>query len=196
SGASVLEELTRFCFLLGKTATETLTMIQTAYKDEALGRTQVFDWYGRFKSGQMSIEDSPRSSRLSTSRTEENIRKIKAVVMADRRRTIDEIEHLTGISWSSCQRILHEDLDLRRVAAKMVPCLLTTEQKQAGVDMCQELKRQLEDDGGCLRRSSPGMRRGAMVMIRRPSSSPPNGAIRDHHGRRKHVRSDQRLRPR
>ncbi|XP_029941109.1 uncharacterized protein LOC115383163 isoform X4 [Salarias fasciatus] len=138
----------RCCFLLGKTATETLTMIQTAYKDEALGRSQVFEWYGRFKSGQMSIEDSPRSGRPSTSRTEENVRKIEAVVMADRRRTIDEIEHLTGISWSSCQRILREDLGLRRVAAKMVPRFLTTEQKQARVDMCQELKRQLEDDGG------------------------------------------------
>uniref|UniRef100_A0A672FMS2 Mos1 transposase HTH domain-containing protein n=1 Tax=Salarias fasciatus TaxID=181472 RepID=A0A672FMS2_SALFA len=165
----------RFCLLLGKTATETVTMIQTTYKDEALGRTQVFDWYGRCQSGQMSTEDSPRSSQPSTSRTEENVRKIEAVVMADRRRTIDEIEHLTGISWSSSQRILREDLGLRRVTAKMVP--------------------QLEDDGGCLGRSSPGKRRGAMATIRRPSSSPPNGAIRDHHGRRKRVRSDQRLRP-
>ena len=41
--------------------------------------------------------------------------------MFDRRRTIDELEALTGVSWSSCQRILTEELHMKRVAAKFVP---------------------------------------------------------------------------
>ena len=49
----------KFCFLLGKTAAETLTLLQQAYKDDALKKTQVYEWFGRFKKGEMSIEDQP-----------------------------------------------------------------------------------------------------------------------------------------
>jgi len=40
--------------------------------------------------------------------------------MFDRRRTINELEALTGVSWSSCQRILTEELHIKRVAVKFV----------------------------------------------------------------------------
>ncbi|PNF41490.1 hypothetical protein B7P43_G13226 [Cryptotermes secundus] len=62
----------KFCFLLGKSGTETLEMLKTAYKDDAMGKTQVFEWFSRFKNGEMSIDDKPRSGRPSTARTHEN----------------------------------------------------------------------------------------------------------------------------
>ncbi|PNF29737.1 hypothetical protein B7P43_G11208 [Cryptotermes secundus] len=52
----------KFCFLLGKSGTETLEMLKTAYKDDAMGKTQVFEWFSRFKNGEMSIDDKPRKS--------------------------------------------------------------------------------------------------------------------------------------
>ena len=39
----------RFCFLLGKTAAETVTMIEEAFKDKAMGKTQVYEWFNCFK---------------------------------------------------------------------------------------------------------------------------------------------------
>ena len=45
--------------------------------------------------------------------------------MFDRRQTIDELEALTGVSWSSCPRILTEELHMKRGAAKFVPRLLS-----------------------------------------------------------------------
>jgi len=51
----------KFCFLLGKSATETVLMLQEAFKEETLSRTQVYEWYSRFKGGEMSCEDQPRS---------------------------------------------------------------------------------------------------------------------------------------
>ena len=39
----------------------------------------------------------------------------------DHRRTIDQVCEMSGISWSSIQRILAEDLHMGRVAAKFVP---------------------------------------------------------------------------
>ena len=65
--------------------------------------------------------------------------------MFDRRRTIDELEALTGVSWSSCQRILTE-LHMKRVAAKFVPCLLLEDQRANRLDVCREMKDQLKTD--------------------------------------------------
>ena len=49
----------------------------------------------------------------------------------DRRYTIDEISEGTDVSWSSCQRILTVDLNVRHVAMKFVPRLLTGPKKHS-----------------------------------------------------------------
>jgi hypothetical protein len=43
--------------------------------------------------------------------------------------TIDEISEAMGVSWSSYQRILTVDLNMRHVAAKFVPRMLTQFQR-------------------------------------------------------------------
>nr|CAI5823570.1 unnamed protein product [Callosobruchus analis] len=105
-------------------------MVKKAYGDAALSKTRVYEWFSRFKNKEMSIEDQYRSGRPSTSRTDENVKTINALVREDRRRTIDQLCEMSGISWSSVQRILSEDLHMRRVAAKFVPRLLTGEQRE------------------------------------------------------------------
>lgn len=126
----------KFCFLLGKTAAETLEMLKAAYKDDALNKSCVYEWFKRFKNGDMSIEDQPRSGRPCTARTDTNVEIIRTLVLEDRRRTIDQLENISGLSWSSIQRILSEDLHLRRIAAKLVPRLLTDEQRERRVQAC------------------------------------------------------------
>ena len=37
----------KFCFLLGKSDAETVLMLQEAFKEEALSRIQVQEWYSR-----------------------------------------------------------------------------------------------------------------------------------------------------
>jgi len=114
-----------FCFLLGKTAAETVTMLREAFKKEALSQAWVYEWFSRFKHGDMSLENQTRSGRPSASRTDENIKNIRDAITFHRRRTIDELEALTGVSWSSCLRILTEELHMKRVAAKFVPRLFS-----------------------------------------------------------------------
>jgi len=65
----------KFCFKIGKTATETYQLLQQACGENAMGRKQVFDWFRRFKEGRTSVESDPRSARPSTSRNEEMIAK-------------------------------------------------------------------------------------------------------------------------
>ena len=114
-----------FFFLFWKTAAETVTMLREMFKEEALSQARVYEWFSRFKRGDMSLEDHPRSGRSSTSRTDENIQKIRDAIMFDRRQTVDELEASTGVSWSSRQRILTEELHMKRVAAKFVPRLFS-----------------------------------------------------------------------
>jgi hypothetical protein len=40
----------KFCFMLGKTAAETVGMLRQAFNDDALGKSQVYEWFSRFKS--------------------------------------------------------------------------------------------------------------------------------------------------
>jgi hypothetical protein len=40
----------KFCFLLGKTAAETVMMLKETFKDEAMGTTQVYKgWFHHFQ---------------------------------------------------------------------------------------------------------------------------------------------------
>jgi hypothetical protein len=41
----------KFCVKLGKSATETYDLLKKVYGYECLSRTQVFEWFKRFKEG-------------------------------------------------------------------------------------------------------------------------------------------------
>ena len=84
-----------------------------------MGKTQVYEWFNRFKTDEVLVEDQPRFGRPSTSRTDENVEKVHHALLVDHLRTSDEISEITGVS---CQRILTEDLMIEGVAAKLVIC--------------------------------------------------------------------------
>jgi hypothetical protein len=67
-----------------------------------VGRTQVFEWFHRFKEGRSSVESNPRSERPSTSRNEEMIVKVRTIFRNNRRLTVREIVNDCGISVVSC----------------------------------------------------------------------------------------------
>jgi len=88
----------KFCSEIGKTPTETYQLLQQAYGEDAMGRTQVFDWFCRFTEGRTSVESDPRSGRQSTWRHEEMIAKVRTIVCNNRRLTAREIAEGCGIS--------------------------------------------------------------------------------------------------
>jgi hypothetical protein len=47
----------KFCFCFGKPTTETVTMLKEAFKDDAMGKTEVYKWFNHFKRGEMCAED-------------------------------------------------------------------------------------------------------------------------------------------
>jgi len=128
-------------------------MLETAYKKAALGKTQVYEWFSCFRNGELSLADQPRPGRPSTSRMDQNIARNRELILEDCRRTNDLVD-LSGVSWSSCQRILSKELQMRRVAAKFVPHVLTVDQKQSCMDACREVKEHLEIDPETKQQSS------------------------------------------
>ncbi|GFS94458.1 protein GVQW3 [Trichonephila clavipes] len=110
----------KFYFKLGKTGTETYEMMKTAFADEAMSRARVFERFRPFKESRQSVNSDPHSGRPSTSRNEDKIAQVKAVVRSDRRLTVREIAQECHISIGSCDEILRKDLNMHRVSAKFV----------------------------------------------------------------------------
>ena len=86
-------------------------------------KTRVYEWYERFQDGREDVEDDERPGRPSTSTTDENVEKVKEMVMNDRRITIRDVADDVGISISTCHGIFSNVLGMKRVAAKFVPNL-------------------------------------------------------------------------
>ena len=63
----------KFCFKAGKSETETLQMVNAAYGDQAVSRSNVFRWYVLFRDGREVIEDDPRSGRPTECRNDNNV---------------------------------------------------------------------------------------------------------------------------
>ena len=53
----------KFCFKLGKNATETYGMLQTALGESCMNRASVFEWHKRFKEDTESVRDDERCGR-------------------------------------------------------------------------------------------------------------------------------------
>jgi len=120
-------------------------MLQEAFGDNAMSKSKTFLWYKRFKDGQTSVDDDERSGRLSTSTTPENIAKVCKAILADRRQTTHHVCEIVGLSYRTVQRILAENLNMRRISARFVPRLLSDGQKALCISVCRELNQARDD---------------------------------------------------
>jgi len=136
----------KFLTKLGKSATETYNLLTEVYGDQCLSRTQVFEWFKKFKEGREYVGDDPKSGRPSTAKTQENVEKVARIVRGDRRLSIRAISELTNINKESVRQILHDDLGMKKVCAKVVPKILTPEQKEHRVNCCADTLENIEND--------------------------------------------------
>jgi len=104
----------KFCFKLGKPATECYEMLKTAFGEQAMCCSQTFQRFSRFKSGRTSIDDDERSGRPVSSSMPEMIERLRQIIRQDRRRTIDEVSMPVGINHGTCHKILTEDFAFKK----------------------------------------------------------------------------------
>ena len=102
------------------------------------------------------MEDDPWPGRSSTSKTDENIVKVRDLVRSGYRHTIREMSHELNSSFYAVQSILTKELTMRRVSAKFIPKLLSDKQKQHRLQVAQEMINRNENDPDLLNRAITG----------------------------------------
>ena len=71
----------KFCFKLGKNATETYGIRQTAFRPSWINRAPVFEWHKRFKEGRESVRDDEMCGRSKKVNTPELIGQMVRVTL-------------------------------------------------------------------------------------------------------------------
>lgn len=105
----------KFQAKLGTSATKTFEMMQKVYGDNCLSRGRIFDWHKQFREGRVELEDDYRQPKTRNARTPEMIENIREIITNDPNATTRVIADILGISNSTVQTILTEDLQLRKV---------------------------------------------------------------------------------
>ena len=137
----------KFCFILKKTAAQTYRILQEAFGDNVMKQSKFFYGTNAPRADERkSVDDDEPSGRPSTSTTPENIAKAREAFLADRRQTIHNVCEIVRLSYGTYQRILADNLNMRRFCARFVPRLLSDDLKAHRVSVCKELKQQARDN--------------------------------------------------
>ena len=123
----------------GVPGAEILRRLSAQYGNSALPRRSVYEWIEKFQQGRTSVKDEERAGRPSTSITDSNVEDARAMILENRRVTIDEVANHFELSHGSAYDIIHNRLGFRKVCARWVPKELTEEQKNNRVAICQRL---------------------------------------------------------
>lgn len=136
----------KFCVRLGKNGVETVEMIRQAYGDKAMSKAQVCRWHKAFKEGREEVADEPRSGRPSTSRTDDNVSRVRECLNKDRRLSVRLVADMLNLPKTLVHDIVTGEMQMRKVCAKLVPKILTDEQRELRVQRSQELLDLIEND--------------------------------------------------
>lgn len=136
----------KFLVKLKKSPTECFQILKEVFGDNAMSRARVFEWHKRFYEGREEVEDDERPGRPVTVRSEENVQKVCEIVRKDRRLSIRMIGDMLNINKETVRQILHDELNMKKVCAKLVPKNLTQEQKDNRKDICSDIVARLADD--------------------------------------------------
>jgi hypothetical protein len=114
-----------------------------AFGEQTMGRTQVFEWFSKFKSDVTTVEDTKDLKCASASKTDEYVDQGKELLLEVRKITIINVTNRLGISFGSVQSILQDNLTMCWLAFICVPCLLSEVQMESHVIRATTFKRGL-----------------------------------------------------
>jgi len=89
--------------------------------EHALSRSQVLKWYKAFSEGRESIKGEPRSGKPSTSKTDNNVEIVLALVWSDRRLTVRMIASELNLNHTTVHHILTWELAMKNSVQSLFP---------------------------------------------------------------------------
>ena len=90
------------------------------------------------------MRDDTRSEQPKTQRTDANVDRVRTLVRSDRRLGLRVIAEELNMNRETVLQIVKEDLRVRKISAKMVPRILTQDQKQRRRHISSDLLRNAE----------------------------------------------------
>jgi len=105
----------------------------------------------------------------------------------DRRLSVRMIAEETGLNKNAVHRILTDNLQMRKICAKLVPKNLSVEQNANQLEICQDLLGRLEIEPNFLHKIITGMNHGCSTTIPRTKGKVRNGTRKVLLVRRKHA---------
>lgn len=142
----------KFLWKSGKRPTEIHQEMTKVYGDDIPSVQTVRKWVRDLEEGRESLEDEQRSGRPVSASTEATVTAIQMRVEADRRVRIIDIAEEHDISFGTVQKIITEDLKMRKLCAKWIPHILTDEQKGLRMNLCSKHRRRFRRNPSSLER--------------------------------------------
>ena len=102
----------------GKSAVETVELINKAYGSAAMSRANVYRWYARFRDGREDVKDDARSGLPSSARVEENVESVRRQVTEDSPATPQVIADRLSIGKETVRRIVTKYLGKRKICVR------------------------------------------------------------------------------
>jgi len=128
----------KFCFKASLSVTERLVLVQKAYGNEVMTRSNVLDGILDFETREL-VEDDKRGGRPKSTQTEVTIAAVADLVKNDRRIASRMIAESLNIPNTVVLRILKEVLGKRKLCAPFVPHSLKPEQREDRVTSFQDI---------------------------------------------------------
>jgi len=95
-------------------------MLQQAYGDRAMKKSQVCVWHKCFHDGCESVDVDTCSGHPSMSTNKANVKHVPETVRSDRRKSVDQIASEVRISLGSFHTILHDMLNMYNICQHLV----------------------------------------------------------------------------
>ena len=90
--------------------------------------------------------DNQRPGHPSTSKTDANIKKVSEIVGQNCHLNIWAVAELINNDKETVRQILHNNFNTKKVCSKMVPRILTPEQKEIWMTICADVLQNIKND--------------------------------------------------
>ena len=128
-----------FFFLQGKAQKEIQAILPETLGKHAPSYATVKNWVVQFKRGDFSTCVATRPGQPKTVTTPEITDQIHELILEDRRISVKSIAEKLGISRERFGSIILEDLDMRKLSAKLVPKCMNADKKRQRCQSSEQL---------------------------------------------------------
>lgn len=132
---------------LGDKAKKIHNDLEAVYGANCVTLCTIYRWIQAFQAGESSSTPGKGPARPFPARNEQNIALIERLVAEDPHSTVRELSETSGVSVGTIHSILHDDLHMRKLAARWVPHLLSEDQKKRRVECSRQLLKDFEPNG-------------------------------------------------